>query len=236
MTDLTRTQWMWIIGIVVVLALGGLGYAYSRGDARGAGEFPETCRFCLVKARGFANFRDFVKCDPTQKVCVYKNIPKVRCERIGSATYNDSDDTCKVDWATQDCIGKQCSYLRGGHCTTAGAIGCSPGKMCLYDANKIFPWCKGGPKECLKNNCKAFSGTYLGDGTCKVTNPNPQGCLGCDFCKDWVKGKEYPAKSPPELVRCYQPDGTCWFGDVNKSTCDKWGGEYNMGVCKVTAQ
>jgi len=29
MTDLTQTQWMWIIGIVVVLALGGLGYYFS---------------------------------------------------------------------------------------------------------------------------------------------------------------------------------------------------------------
>jgi len=29
MTDLTRTQWMWIIGIAVVFALGGLGYYFS---------------------------------------------------------------------------------------------------------------------------------------------------------------------------------------------------------------
>jgi len=38
MADVTRTQWMWIIGIVVVLALGGLAYTfYSKGEfgARG---------------------------------------------------------------------------------------------------------------------------------------------------------------------------------------------------------
>ena len=33
MTDLTQTQWMWIIGIAAVLLFGGLGYYfYTRGE------------------------------------------------------------------------------------------------------------------------------------------------------------------------------------------------------------
>jgi len=167
MTDLTRTQWMWVIGIsVAILILGSVGWYFSTRGQLGMQGAQFQTGFgvggpAMYKA---GNPHSFVNCKTSGGTMVRCPAGTTRCDDKGncystrSIPRNECDRICK-DWQYYSTLQYSdqgncyCESSSGGpvKCKGHGGVSCPVGTThCGVDRRSGFGWCDATISICDK--------------------------------------------------------------------------------------